>query len=210
MRRKTGTRAVRLVALALGLAGAAMVGGCASSRTADEPGSITLERRHTLAMQAAAEGDRLVRKDQTEEAIAKYRAAVALERELPGVWNNLGEAHMRLGQYADAVSAFQVAADLAPTDPRPYYNAGLAYQRVGWGQDALRNYALALEREPGMQAALRGHAFAADMLKHADQRTLDYIRRGLLSETDPQWRHFFERQRFRVEAQLRLESGREG
>lgn len=210
MRRKTGTRTIGLVALAIGLGGIQMIGGCASARTTRDPAMLSIERRHTMAMQAAGEGDRLVRQGKNDEAIAKYQEAVAFERELPSVWNNLGETFMRENRHADAVSAFQVAADLAPTDPRPYYNAGLAYQRVGWGEDAMKYYALALERDPGMQRALRGHAFAADMRKYADQKTLEYIKRGLLNETDEQWRGFFERQRFRVEAQLRLESGREG
>ncbi len=191
-----------------GVVGLGVASGCSSSTHRAGP-EVTQERRHADAVRAAREGERLARAGRLDEAIEKYQEAIALSGDLQGAWNNLGELYMRRGDYADAVSAFGVAAGLVPTDPRPLYNTGLVYQRVGWAKDALDNYAKALERDPSMQEALRGHAVAADMLAHADERTLDYIRRGLLREKDPEWRTFFERQRFRVEAQMRSEAGRD-
>ncbi len=197
----------RLALAAGGMGLATLWLGCATGAPR-EGATITPERRHADGVRAAREAERLAQAGRIDEAIEKYQEALAHSGDLQGAWNNLGELYMRRGDYADAVSAFGVAAELVPSDPRPLYNTGLVYQRVGWARDAMSNYAAALERDPSMQEALRGHAVAADMLAHADERTLDYIRRGLLREKDPEWRTFFERQRFRVEAQMRSEAGR--
>ncbi|MEZ6244047.1 MAG: tetratricopeptide repeat protein [Phycisphaerales bacterium] len=201
-------RRTRVVAASLMLGAAAVALGCASSARPRDPAMISPERRHSEAVKAAGEAEKLANSGRIDEAIAKYQEALAMAGDLQGAWNNLGELYMRRGDYADAVSAFGVAADLVPTDPRPLYNSGLVYQKVGWAKDAMEQYARALERDPSMQDALRGHTVAADMLAYADQKTLDYIRRGLLREKDPTWRAFFERQRFRVEAQMRSEAER--
>lgn len=195
-----------LPAAALALAVVAPAGGCASSSSARDPATVSPERRHAEALRAAGEAERLANAGRTDDAIRKYQEAIAMSGELQGAWNNLGELYMRRGDYADAVSAFGVAADLVPTDPRPLYNAGLAYHKVGWAKDAMEQYERALQRDPNMLDALRGYAVAAELTSHADQKTLDYIRRGLLREKDPTWRSFFDRQRFRVEAEMRSEA----
>lgn len=189
-----------VIVLALGAAGM-FLGGCGERNR--DPALMTLEDRRGEALEISRDADRLAKMGKIDDAILRYQEALSISNDLASAWNNLGELYMRRGDHADAVSAFGVAAGLTPSDPRPLYNTGLVYQKVGWAKDAIEHYAEALNRDPNMQEALRGHAVAADMLGRADDRTLEYIRRGLLRETDPEWREFFERQRFRVEAQMR-------
>ncbi len=205
------TRHIAHAAVLLSLAGLSAGGaliGCAERNR--DPALMTYEDRRGEAMEISRDAERLANMGKTGDAILRYQEALAISNELAGAWNNLGELYMRQGDYADAVSAFGVAAGLTPSDPRPLYNTGLVYQKVGWAKDAIDHYAEALSRDENMQEALRGHTVAADMLGRADDKTLEYIRRGLLRETDPEWREFFERQRFRVEAEMRSLSRRGG
>jgi tetratricopeptide (TPR) repeat protein len=125
-----------------------------------------------------------------------------MDDSLHNAWNNMGTLLMDKGNYADAVAAFQVAADLMPADPRPQYNMGIAYQRNGWGEEAFRHFALALERDPSHLPSMRGYIRAAEMTGRADERLIQVIRAAMLRDTDEQWRNYFQRQRYRVEALL--------
>ncbi len=203
------TRHTARYATILTLAGAtALLGACAAKKR--DPALLTIEDRRGEALEISRDAERLAMMGKTDDAILRYQEALTISGELAGAWNNLGELYMRRGDNADAVSAFGVASGLTPSDPRPLYNTGLVYQKVGWAKDAIDHYAEALSRDENMQEALRGYAVAADMLGQADDTTLEYIKRGLLRETDPDWREFFERQRFRVEAKMRMLSRRGG
>jgi tetratricopeptide (TPR) repeat protein len=205
---RTTSGRVVVWALAGALTLGATLSGC--GERARDLSQLTGEDRRGEALVISRDAERLAAMGKTDDAILRYQEALSISGDLAGAWNNLGELYMRRGSYADAVSAFGVAAGLTPSDPRPVYNTGLVYQKVGWAKDAIDHYAEALKRDENMQEALRGHAVAADMLGRADDKTLEYIRRGLLRETDPEWREFFERQRFRVEAEMRALTRRGG
>jgi tetratricopeptide (TPR) repeat protein len=158
-------------------------------------------RRRAEAQRLVQEAERIERTD-AARAIETYRRALALDDTMHNAWNNLGMLMMDQGNYADAVAAFQVAADLMPVDPRPSYNIGLAYQRNGWGEEAYRNFAIALERDPSHLPSMRGYVRAAESTGRADDRTIQVIRTALMRETDEQWRAYFQRQRYRIEAMM--------
>lgn len=158
-------------------------------------------RRRAEALRLVQEAERLERTDATR-AIETYRRALALDSTMHNAWNNLGMLLMDQGNYADAVAAFQVASDLMPVDPRPPYNIGLAYQRNGWGEEAYRHFAIALERDPSHLPSMRGYVRAAESTGRADDRTIQVIRTALMRETDEQWRAYFQRQRYRIEAMM--------
>lgn len=192
---------------AAGIAGvlAGVLGGvgCESTQKRDiatviDQGEQNRERGLKLAKDAqrqAQEGDR-------DRAIETYKEALSYWREMPAAWNNLGVLFMEKQNYADAVSAFKVAADLSQTDPRPLENIAISYVRSGWATDALKYYGMALERDPNRIESLRGAVRAAEMLRVRDDATLERIRRALLSEPDPQYRAYFERQQQLVAAAL--------
>ncbi len=191
-------RNFRTLVLAAALAGAA---GCASTPRR-EP-TLPPERQTAAAMEKLREAERAERKGDETLALQLYREAIELDRRLPVAWNDFGTLLLSRGNYLDAVQALRVAADLDPTDPRPLYNIGTAYARAGWAEEALEAYESALRRDPNHLPSLRGAVQSASLLSHADIRTLERTRRALLIERDDQWRTFFERERFRIEGQLR-------
>lgn len=190
------------VMVACGALGLILPAGCSSTskRTAqaqpyvDRSGEVNALLKR--GDDAAARGD-------SDSAIAHYQQAVTIDPQRYVAWNNLGVELMQVNNYLDAVAAFRVAADLSPRDPRPTSNIGLAYQQMGWAQDALINYEDALRRDPNYLDALRGIAVAEQELGHASLESLARVRHALMIERDEQWREFFQRQRFRIENQLR-------
>lgn len=189
-------------ALALLLA-AVTLGGCASTGKTDRSLARDAERL-AEAKRFADQGDKARRDSDYQKAIELYRRSVSESGGLAHVWNNLGLVLTETGNYADAVSAYSVAAELSPTDPRPVTNIGLAYQKAGWAEDAIVYFERALRIDPNHRPALRYAIVAADTLSRAEPEDLERIRRALLSETDPQWRDYLERQRFLFESRRRL------
>lgn len=155
------------------------------------------ERLYVLAEEARRDG-------KPEEAAQYYRASIAQSGDLAVVWNNLGVLYLENENYKDAVSAFTVASRQQPEDPRPLANIALAYREAGWAEDAYDYYNRALEVSPTYLPAIRGAIEAADALGRGTERDLERVREGLLTETDPEWRAFMERQRFRIENRIRL------
>lgn len=200
------TRTTRMVGIVVcvGTSGL-LTSGCSSGpKRANEPLAV---------LNRSAEADALVRRadaaaarGDSANAVQFYNQALAIDPNRYVAWNNLGVELMKQQNYLDAVRAFKVAADLSPRDPRPVSNIGLAYQEMGWAQDALENFELALERDPNFLDALRGAAVAEDTLGFASQESLQRVRQALMIEKDEQWREFFQRQRYRIENQLRQRS----
>ena len=196
----TATRRTTLVlALSVLGVGAGALPGCDMVPTRATP---SIGERRAAAMELVRQGEKLAAQGKIDEAADTYRAAISESSSVSPAWNNLGELMLRQGKYADAVSAFETAADLEPRDPRPVYNAGVAYQQAGWAEDALDKFSRALERDESYLPALRGAIRSAEMLSRADRVTSERIKRATLQETDPEWKAYFERQRFRVESGL--------
>jgi hypothetical protein len=61
----------------------------------------------------------------------------------------------------------------------------------------------ALRVQPSYLPALRGSIKSADLLSTAQYEDLERVKRALLAETDPEWREYFERQRFLIDSRLR-------
>lgn len=200
--------ALKMMVVMMGGAGLAVAIGCSSSpKLADRSGPGTAEamdqiaRRRVEAARLAQEAERFETTDRPR-AIETYKRALSLDDTLHNAWNNLGLLLMEDGNYADAVAAFQVAGDLMPVDPRPPYNIGLAYLRNGWGEEAYRHFSMALERDPSHLPSMRGFVRATEMTGRADDRTVQTIRNAMMRETDEEWKTYFQRQRYRVEAMM--------
>lgn len=163
----------------------------------------TANERFAEARELSLRAQKAQRAGKTDQAIDLYRRALDLQPNMRGVWNNLGNLLIEKQAYLDAVEALKREADLSPDDPRPYSNLGLAYYRAGWAEESLRYHELALERDPYCSDSLRGVALAAQRINRADDKTAEILRRGLMVESDPQWRAVFETERLRVEGQMR-------
>jgi tetratricopeptide (TPR) repeat protein len=190
------------VSIVVCFTGFTVLAGCSSTParvqtpTHAPPRSSEADAKIRLADQAAAKGD-------SDTAVTLYREAIVLDRDRYVAWNNLGVELMNRGDYLDAVAALKVASDLSPRDPRPVANIGLAYQQMGWANDALEYYEQALHRDETFLDALRGFALAEELLGRGSLQSLEQIKRALMVEKDQEWRTFFERRKFRVEALLR-------
>jgi tetratricopeptide (TPR) repeat protein len=196
----------RLILLLILLATSLSLGACASKRgrniniTITDDASERMNEARTIAGQAQAEEDPI-------EAINLYQQAVTTYSDLPAAWNNLGVLLMEEEQYIQAAEAFAEAAQRAPTDPRPAYNLGLTWERAAYVSDALVHYANALEKDPRYLPALRGAVRAEALQGTFSDVTAERIRIALMLEQDEAWRQFFERQKSRVENELRIQRG---
>lgn len=143
------------------------------------------------------------RAELNQRAMDLYRQAIEHSADLWSAWNNLGVLHMERGEYAEASRMFQVAADVAPADPRPLENLGVLYHQNGNDREAIQAFKQALAREPNYLPAVRGYVRTAKRLGLTDETSLELVRRGLMLESDPDWRRVFEAEQVRLEARVR-------
>ncbi|MBL0922729.1 MAG: tetratricopeptide repeat protein [Phycisphaerales bacterium] len=198
-----GRRPARYAAI---LCAALLASGCASSSARKGPPKPTLGPSPadiTAAFEMAGDAQDAEARGRTDEAIAKYRAALSSYREFPAAWNNLGVVLMDQGRFLEAGECFAAASDLAPFDPRPTYNLGLTWDRAGYMDEALRYYNRALERDARYLPALRGSIRTERLMGAGDAKTLERLKAALLLEQDPRWREWLELQRLRLEAEIR-------
>jgi tetratricopeptide (TPR) repeat protein len=72
------------------------------------------------------------------DAIASFRRTVALQRDFPEAWNELGFALRQTGQYAEALQAYDQALRLRPNYPEALEYLGEAYVKLGRLDEARR------------------------------------------------------------------------
>ncbi|MBW2453116.1 MAG: tetratricopeptide repeat protein [Deltaproteobacteria bacterium] len=87
------------------------------------------------------------------EAVASYRAAVALAPDLGDVWYNLASAYRHLGRVPEAIEAYRQALRLDPDEPAGWNNLGLALRDDGDPEQAIAAFQRALRLAPGSAAA---------------------------------------------------------
>lgn len=155
------------------------------------------------AVQLAEQGLSAQRDGDLDKAIALYKQSIQANPELSGVWTNMGVAMMTKQNFPAAAEAFKHALDLSPTDSRPLVNLGVAYLDRGWADQAYTYFSQALDRDPNNVAALHGAIIAAQRCGREDERTLDYIKRLQLIETDPKWKLELGYRRIRLENALK-------
>lgn len=188
--------------IAAALLAASLAAGCQQGGLKGEPSTpglsedARLREAGELAFRAKTAAD----KGKTDEAIDLNRRAIDLNPSHVGAWNNLGALLMARQNYREAMQAFERAADLLPKDPRPYENLALCWYDMGYDDNALTYYRKSLERDPFWIPSLRGNVACLQRLNRADEPATEQIRRGLMVETDPEWRAVFERARLRIDA----------
>jgi tetratricopeptide (TPR) repeat protein len=155
------------------------------------------------AIKLAEQGLTAQRAGDLDKAIGLYKQSIEANPELSGVWTNLGVAMMSKQNFPAAAEAFKRALDLSPTDSRPLVNLGVAYLERGWADQAYTYFSQAIDRDPNNIDALRGAITAAQRCGREDERTLEYIKRLQLIETDPKWKQELAFRRVRVENSLK-------
>jgi Flp pilus assembly protein TadD len=76
----------------------------------------------------------------SDQALASFRKATALNPNLPLAWYNVGLGSMKLQHYDDAVDAFTRTTKLAPRDSEAWIWLANAYQAKGMTQQADEAY----------------------------------------------------------------------
>jgi tetratricopeptide (TPR) repeat protein len=108
--------------------------------------ALDLDSAHFRAM--AYKAMVLARQDRIEEAVAAYRACIALEPTYPKAYNNLGELQRRQGHLAEAAEAFQRALSI-DEKPQYLYNIGITRVEMGDLEGAEQALGRAFELAPG-------------------------------------------------------------
>jgi len=73
----------------------------------------------------------LVADGKTEEAVAVYREALALDRDFVDAWTGLALALAELQRFDEAIEAGKRLVELEPEDPLSYTNLSRFYQQLG-------------------------------------------------------------------------------
>jgi tetratricopeptide (TPR) repeat protein len=127
----------------LGLAAAIAGVTLAPSPSVGEPSSPAVEERRQPATTADAdtEYDRGVRARVARDwvaAVGAFHQALAMRRDFPDAWNELGYALRNQGRYAESLDAYHEALRLRPQFPEVLEYLGEAYVKMGRLDDARR------------------------------------------------------------------------
>lgn len=108
-------------------------------------------------------GEVLERREDLEDALAEYRAALELQPDLAPVRNNLGFLLERRGELSQAAEAYRKALESDPSYPLPYFNLGDLLLQSGRAEQAAAAYNAGLSVAPfNLQARYNfGTALAA-------------------------------------------------
>ncbi len=83
-----------------------------------------------------------------QESVDSYRCALAIEKQFPIAWNNLGNSLRMLGEIDEADRCLQIAIDQQPDYLSPYKNRGTLWIWAGEVERGLRWYRQALTLAP--------------------------------------------------------------
>ena len=93
-----------------------------------------------------------------DEALADYRASLAIHPGYLNAHNNLGHALARLGRPAEALPHYRAALAAQPAHPEVRNNLANALSDLGQLDEAMEHYAFVLARDPDHVNALNGSA----------------------------------------------------
>jgi tetratricopeptide (TPR) repeat protein len=84
----------------------------------------------------------------TEEAIAQFQMALAINPDFAEPHNNLGVVFAHQGRKEEAIAQYQKALAIKPDYAEPHYNLGNAFVRQGYVAEAISHYQKALAIKP--------------------------------------------------------------
>jgi tetratricopeptide (TPR) repeat protein len=84
-----------------------------------------------------------------EQAIVRYRQALAHDRRAAVAWEGLGTSLTRAGRPTEGIAALQRAIAIEPGLGEAYYSLGLAYRKAGDEEGANRAFEKARELQAG-------------------------------------------------------------
>ncbi|HST77471.1 MAG TPA: tetratricopeptide repeat protein [Verrucomicrobiae bacterium] len=121
----------------------------------------------------------------TEEAIAYYSEAIAMDPNYSEYYNERGSLYMHQGRTSDALRDYLQAIELSSPYYEVFTNLGQCYRKMGQMEPAVGAYTRSLELEPSHTLALLGRAQANEALEKREEAVRDY---SAAIERDPaQW-----------------------
>lgn len=140
-------------------------------------------RSSQIPMSHVNAGAALASVDRADEAVVQYRAALALDDDMPEAWSNLGVIYARLGRSKDALECIGKAVAQRPEDPRFHYRLGIALFEAGDVDRAVGELTRSTDLFPQDPEAWNNLRFI-----HARRRdwprALDVARRGAAANSD--------------------------
>lgn len=142
---------------------AAPLGVAAHARNAVYRDELTLWSDVVAKSPAKARGHNYLgiaygERGRADEAMAEFRAALALQPVYPDAAMNLGTMHRERGDYAEALRLFERAVRMDPKLAAARNNLGGMYELAGRGEEALREYREAVRLAPRLEEARRNLA----------------------------------------------------
>jgi len=123
------------------------------------------------------------------DAVASYRASLALDAGSAAAQNNLGEALGELKQYQAALKAFQQATALDSTYVKARYNMGVTYDKLGQLKYAEFVYRILIRDHPDFALAYDGMAVTLSKSGRSREAIAFHQKATTMSPNDPSF-HF--------------------
>jgi tetratricopeptide (TPR) repeat protein len=86
-------------------------------------------------------GDIAMQENNSDEALALLRKAVAMKNDIDIAYIDLGAVLSQKGQYQDAVAALRRAVELDPSQPDPHYHLARVYKAMGRTAESQKEFA---------------------------------------------------------------------
>jgi tetratricopeptide (TPR) repeat protein len=134
-------------------------------------------------------GNIYMRMGRFTDAVASFRASLALDAGLAAAQNNLGEALGELKQYQAALKAFQQAIALDSGYIKARYNMGVTYDKLGQLKYAEFVYRILIRDHPDFALAYDGMAVTLSKSGRSREAIPFHQKATTLSPKDPSF-HF--------------------
>lgn len=141
------------------------------------------ERKGQIPMSHVNAGAALASVGRVDDAIAQYKAGLALDDDMPEAWSNLGVIYGRTHRSPEAIECISRAIAQRPDDPRFHYRLGIALFESGDADRAiveLEQSTALFPRDPEPWNNLR----FIHMQRHDWARAVDVARRGFAANPE--------------------------
>ena len=126
----------------------------------DIHGFISRESTFWMAYKQFNSGLTSQNKGDYEEAIAYYTKALEQGLRPPEVYNNRGNAHLRINKIDEAIGDFSQAIELKPDFAKAYNNRGNAYVDKGDFTEAIKDFTNSIQLKPDFAEAYKNRGTA--------------------------------------------------
>ncbi len=162
---------------------------CACSNT--QHVKVTLPEKKSnpqLALQRNTLAFEKLQEDQSQEAVALLKQAIAADPQCVRCLNNLGKVYFTLEQYSDALNQLRKAIEVDTLNsPQPHNNLAMVYERADKHALAIEHYTKAHELSPDNIIYTANLARALHRRGDRDDKLIALLQEISLKDTRPDW-----------------------